>query len=197
MTYRLIVAACIALGGATPALAQHGAPASAGVPTAPKEATQFDFLVGQFSLTVQPAVSGLVAAIHGSPKLAGTWKGWRALDGWGVEDELRIVDESGNPRSYSHAVRFYDAAAQHWINTTIDVYRGVTGTSTATWKDGQLTVMLKGTDGDGKAYLGRTRFFEITPTAFKYQQDRSYDDGKTWKENLRFMAKRTAATAPR
>ena len=30
----------------------------------------------------------------------------------------------------------------------------------------------------------RTRFYDITPTSFRFQQDRSYDDGKTWTEGF-------------
>src|SRR5437764_1451564 len=80
------------------AAAQHGTPgASRPAAAPPTEASQFDFLLGQWELTVMPKVSSLAAAIHGAPRLLGTWKGWRAMDGYGIEDELRIVDGSGNP----------------------------------------------------------------------------------------------------
>src|SRR4051812_8219158 len=93
--------------------AQHGG-AAAPMRTAPTEAKQFAFLIGEFDLVVKPAASGLAQKIHGVPKMVGTWKGWRALDGFGVEDELRITDASGNPRVLAHAVRYYDATAHHW-----------------------------------------------------------------------------------
>ena len=83
--------------------AQHDAPAASARP--PREASQYDFFVGQWTLAVTPKVSGLVARIHGVPRLRGSWKGARALDGWGEEDELRITDESGNPIAYFHFVR--------------------------------------------------------------------------------------------
>ncbi|MEO8623405.1 MAG: hypothetical protein ABI625_20180, partial [bacterium] len=85
------------------ASAQHGG----GAPlqrTASPEAKQFAFLIGQFDLKVKPKAVGLGQKIHGVPKLVGTWKGWRAFDGFGIEDELRITDASGNPLSLSHAM---------------------------------------------------------------------------------------------
>src|SRR5436305_4499139 len=99
-----------------PAAAQHvtaGTTRPAAAP--PGEASQFDFLIGQWELTVMPKVSSLAAAIHGAPRLLGTWKGWRAMDGYGIEDELRIVDGSGNPSALMHSLRAYDDNAHQWI----------------------------------------------------------------------------------
>jgi hypothetical protein len=173
--------------------AQHpGGPRSA-----PAEAKQFDFLVGQWSLVVKPRATSLGQRIHGVPKLIGTWKAWRALDGWGITDELRITDASGNPRGLSSAIRMYDAAARRWTSSAADAYRGVFTTSAAEWRDGRMTVSSSGTDEAGKAYLSRSRFGSITPTAFIYEQERSADGGKTWDRTLTIEAKRVAAAAPR
>jgi hypothetical protein len=55
-----------------------------------------------------------------------------------------------------------------------------------------------GTDAEGKAYMARTRVYDITPNSFKWQQDRSTDGGRTWTEGtLRIEAKRVSATANR
>jgi hypothetical protein len=197
--------ACLALAAtalvvhATPARAQHSsgtAPARAVRP--PREATQYDFLVGQWELTVTPKVSGLAARIHGVPRLRGSWKAWRALDGWGVEDELRIVDESGNPQSLAKAVRVYDPTARKWNAAIVDAYRQRVTQSTAEWTAGAMVSTTDGVDGDGKAYRARTRIARVTPTSFRYEQDRSYDGGRTWDEaRLVIEAKRVAAAAPR
>jgi hypothetical protein len=180
------------------ALAQHGPAAAPPAQTPPREATQFDFMVGQWELVVKPLATSLAARIHGAPRLSGTWKAWRALDGWGIEDELRITDASGNPRAFSHAVRVYDATARRWNVSLLDVYRGAFTTSTADWRDGAMLTASQSTDADGKRYLVRTRYYDVTPTGFRYQQDRSADDGRTWTEGvLRIEARRVAATAPR
>lgn len=179
--------------------AQHGTASSGPVTTAPREATQFDFLLGQWELTVRvPGPGGLAARLHGTPRLTGTWKAWRGFDGWGVEDELRIVDGSGNPVGLSHAVRVFDAAGRRWSLSTLDVYRTRFTSGTAEWKDGEMRVTSRGTDLEGRAYVSRSRFYEITATGFRFQQDRSLDDGRTWTEGtLRIEAKRVAAAAPR
>jgi hypothetical protein len=178
--------------------AQHAGGGAPRAVTAPREATQFDFLIGQWELTVRPKATSLATKIHGVPKLLGTWKAWRAFDGWGIEDELRIMDASGNSMSLAHAMRFYDATARQWLTTLLDVYRGKFSTSTATWNGTEMTVTSRGTDQEGKPVVVRTRFFDITASAFRYQQDRSLDDGKSWDERtLTIDAKRVAAAAPR
>jgi hypothetical protein len=182
---------------ATPAAGQPGGGAAPARP-APAEATQFDFLVGQWELVVRPKQTSLAARLHGSPKLIGNWKAWRALDGWGIEDELRIVDGSGNPMSLAHSVRAFDPTAKRWTQSTLDVFRSRFSVASAEWRNGQLEIAGRGTDPEGRPYLTRTRFFEITANGFRWQQDRSVDDGKTWDEGvLRIEAKRVAAAAPR
>ncbi len=179
------------------ARAQHGGEAPS-ARTAPAEANQFAFLVGQWEFTARPNASTLAMKIHGVPKLAGTWKAWRAFDGYGIEDELRITDASGNPRALAHAMRYYDATAKRWTTTTLDVYRGVFTASTANWRDGKMTMTSRGVDGEGKAYVARSIYSDITAASFRFRQDRSMDDGQTWTEGvLTIDARRVAATASR
>jgi hypothetical protein len=61
-----------------------------------------------------------------------------------------------------------------------------------------MRIDASGTDADGRAFVSRSRFHDIGPSGFRFQQDRSYDDGRTWTEgHLRIVAKRVAAIAPR
>ena len=189
------------LGVALPAAlsAQHAATGAARPALTPaKEASQFDFLIGQWELVVTPKVNSLAAKIHGAPIFLGTWKAWRAIDGFGVEDELRIMDKSGNPNALGQTLRVYSANDHQWIITAVDAYRGRASSAKGDWQNGAMVVVGQGTDEEGKPYQTRTRYFDITPAAFKYQQDRSSDGGKTWDEaTLKIAAKRVAATAPR
>ena len=192
----LLAAAAFAAPLAGPLGAQHGPGPQ--VRSAPREAAQYNFLLGEWELTVKVPPASLAARIHGMPKLVGTWKAWRALDGFGITDELRITDEAGNPVSLAHNVRFYDASARRWTISTLDPYRGQLSTATAQWRDGKMHLSSRGKDVQGRAYVNRTRIEAITPTSFRLQQDRSYDGGKSWDEGaLRIEARRVAAAARR
>lgn len=177
--------------------AQHAGGAAPRVTTAaPAEVAQLAFLVGEWEVTVMPKAASLATKIHGVPKLSGTWKVWRAFDGFGVEDELRIIDASGNPSALSNSMRIYDPAQGRWTQTTLDVYRGRFTTATGTWANGEFTLRSVGRDAEGTPYVQRTRFHDITPTSFRYQADRSTDGERTWETAvLRIDAKRVVATA--
>lgn len=196
MVFRRLLIVVAALVLPATVRAQHGGGAPA-VRTPPREAAQFNFLVGQWELVVKPAAVSLAQKIHGTPKLVGTWKAWRAIDGWGIEDELRITDNSGNPMSLNHATRFYDAASHKWKSSSLDVYRGVFTSGLAELRGSDIVTSSQGVDGEGKPYLSRGRYSDISSTAFRFVTERSTDNGKSWKENLTIEAKRVSATAAR
>ncbi|HZP66202.1 MAG TPA: hypothetical protein VFB32_07825 [Rudaea sp.] len=156
----------------------------------------FDFLLGQWQIELQPKVSGLAAMIHGTPKLTGTLKAWRVFDGAGVEDELRIVDASGNPVALSRALLVKARDDGHWVVSTVDAYRATASEALGRKQDAELRLDGRGKGPDGRELLTRTRYFEIGADGFRMQQDRSYDNGQTWDEAVvAYTAKRTAAAA--
>lgn len=190
----------LATAGRLLAAQQHGSGGGSARPAsaAPAEAEQFAFMVGSWEVTVMPKVNSLAARIHGQPKLLGTWKAWRAFDGFGIEDELRIIDGSGNPASLTHTMRLFDAAQGKWTQTTLDVYRGRFTAASGTFRDGEIVLRSASRDNEGKPVIQRVRFYDITATGFKSQTDRSYDGERTWDEAvIRIEATRVAATAPR
>jgi len=177
-----------------PASAQHGGAAANLTVNAPREVSQLDFLVGDWDLDVKVPATTFAAKIHGMPKLVGTWRVRKALDGWGLEDDLKITDVAGNPKSMVHAVRYFDRNTRRWAISGLDVYRGKFSTSTAEWRGGEMHVSGSGKDSDGKTYLIRTRVYDISQKAFKFKQDRSEDQGKTWKEAISMEARRASRT---
>jgi hypothetical protein len=179
------------------AIAQHaGAAAAMPASSAPGEAGQFDFLLGQWELDVHPKVSGLVAMIHGTPRLVGTWKAQRSSDGLGIEDELSIMDASGNPISLSRALRTYVKSEQRWKVSGTDVTHATTSEASGQWLAGEMRLDGRSTDADGKLVLTRTRYTNITLDGFRMLQDRSIDNGESWNEAvLTIDARRVAATA--
>ena len=184
----LLVSTCVS----QPVNAQHGGgPANLAV-NAPKEVSQLDFLVGDWDLDVKVPATTFAAKIHGMPKLVGTWRVRKALDGWGIEDDMKITDVAGNPKSLVHAVRYFDRNTRRWAISGLDVYRGKFSTSTAEWRSGEMHVSGSGKDADGKTYMIRTRLYDISPTAFKFRQERSADQGRTWKEAISIEARRAS-----
>ena len=176
----------------------HFVHAQPGGVTAPREAAQFDFLIGQWEIEIAPKVNGLAAMVHGTPKLQGSWKAWRAFDGFGIEDELRVIDGSGNPATLAQAQRIFDAKSKRWLMSSLDVYRVRFSSATAQWQDGEMRANGSGITPDGKPLLTRSRFYEITPERFRMTQDRSIDEGKSWEDGvLTVTAKRVAAKAAR
>jgi len=176
------------------AMAQSAAPAPATAASlASSETRQFDFLLGQWELVVHPKVSGLAALIHGAPKLIGTWKAWRT--GADIEDEILIVDGSGNPLSSNHSLRTWDAAQNRWRISGRDSSKGRTSEASGQWQGGEMHLDGQFTDAEGKT-LTRTRYYDIGSDSFQMSQDRSSDNGQTWEEGtLVIDAKRVAATA--
>jgi len=159
---------------------------------------QFDFLLGQWEVEVRPKVSGIAAAIHGAPKLSGAWKAWRVLDGLAIEDELRIVDASGNPISLTHGMRIYSKAERRWRTASLDAYRARFHESLGEAAGADIVLTSRGVDPEGRPETTRARYSDIGPNGFRMQQDRSFDEGKTWDEAvLTIVAKRTGAAPPR
>ena len=168
-------------------------------PTAPpREAAQFDFLIGQWEIELTPKVNSLAAMIHGKPRLLGSWKAWRAFEGFGIEDELRVTDGSGNPASLALAQRIFDTKNRRWLISSLDVYRQRFSSATAQWQDGEMRASGQGHSSEGRPFISRSRFHEITPERFRMSQDRSFDEGRSWEEGvLTISARRVAAKAVR
>jgi len=168
--------------------------AQAAAPDAAAPRRGFDFLIGEWSLHVHVKVSSLAALIHGTPTLVGTWKAEAGADG--VDDDLRIMDASGNPVSGSKSHRVFDATGTLWKITSTDTYHGRTSEASGHVQDGEVRIEGRSVDAAGNVVRTRTRYFAITQTSFRMQQDRSTDDGQTWDEAvLTIDAQRAAAKA--
>ncbi|MBX7117823.1 MAG: hypothetical protein K1X31_02365 [Gemmatimonadaceae bacterium] len=190
---------------AVPARAQHAAPSAAAPSVAAPSAAATDagveqlaFLVGEWELVVKPKVTSLAARIHGAPRLLGTWRAWRAFDGRGIEDELRITDASGNPNALVHSLRLFDPATGRWHQTAVDAFRTRITPSTGQWRDGAYHTRSAARESDGTLVIQRGRFHDISADAFTLTIDRSRDGERTWETAaLVIEAHRTAARAAR
>ena len=154
-----------------------GPPAAA---AAAPEARQFDFLIGQWRVSGEVKTSGLLALVHGRPKLVGSWKAWPVANGQGIEDELTLTDASGNPASAVHFKRTFSREENRWNITGRDTHHGGLQPATASRQGDEMLVMGSGTSPAGKRYRSRTHYTAITPVSFRVVQDRSDNEGKTW-----------------
>jgi hypothetical protein len=107
------------------------------------------------------------------------------------------MDGSGGTRALTHTMRVYDPSAQRWTTSSLDVFRGKFNNATAEFRDGVFTISSRSTDLEGRPVMSRTRISDITATRFRFRQERSSDEGRTWTEALTITATRTAATAAR
>jgi hypothetical protein len=159
----------------------------------PPEARQFDFLIGEWTVAVEINATSLAARIHGAPKLSGTWRAQRAFDGAGIDDELRLVDGSGNPVSFARTQRIYSSVEKVWLVSVLDVYRTRFSIGRGEWRDERMQLMGSGINDARQPYLTRTIFDEIGADGFRMRQDRSFDGGDTWDEAvLTIIATRAA-----
>lgn len=185
-----LITLAVSLLAIMPASAQRSADPSVGQPPA-REVSQFDFFIGDWLLVGKPVATTWAGRIHGVPEVRGTWKAWREFDGRGVEDELRLTDRAGNPLVILHSMRAYDPEKGRWIISALNPYRPAFSSATAERRGEEMTVTGSGTDTDARAYLTRSRYFEIKPSSFRYNQERSYDGGRTWAESgVKIEAKR-------
>jgi len=190
-----VLAASMLFAFSTVAGAQPAVPAAAPV-VSPAESRQFDFMLGQWTIDVHPKVSGLVAMIHGTPKLIGTWRAKRSANGLGIEDESRIIDGSGNPVSVMRSQRTWVAADKRWKISGLDTLRKRNSSATGRWTGSEMQVIGSYVDEDGTPTRTRTRYCQITPNSFRMIQDRSTDNGKSWDEGmLTIDAKRSSSVA--
>jgi hypothetical protein len=190
-----ILAASLLFAFSTAEGAQPAVPAAA-LAVSPAEAHQFDFMLGQWTIEVHPKVSSLVAMIHGTPKLIGTWQAKRSANGVGIEDESRIVDGSGNPISLVRSQRTWVAADKRWKISGLDILRKRNTSAIAHWTGSEMQVTGSYVDDEGTPTQSRTRYCQITANRFRMVQDRSTDNGKTWDEGvLTIDARRSGSVA--
>ncbi len=143
----------------------------------PPEATQFDYLVGDWTFT------GVWKLPNGERQGVGTWKARKALDGFGVVDEWRVLDrQGGSTVIFGTTYRIYSPAKGHWDMRFLNVFNATWHEQFAEWRDGEMHLWWTGEDQRGKFQM-RVRYYDITENNFRWRADRSYDGGVTWIEN--------------
>ncbi|NAY93132.1 hypothetical protein GTQ34_14545 [Muricauda sp. JGD-17] len=148
-------------------------------PIAPEGLSQFQFLAGNFSVLGRSKTKG------GYLDYQGQWNGYYLLDGYIFTDEFSIKDKLGNVhflgityRSYdpiddTWTMKFYDGIKREWIDTFHGKRKG-----------GEMHLVAKNKDSEGRQFISRIKFYDMDENGFKWKSDRSYDNGRSWIEDF-------------
>jgi len=157
-------------------------------PEIPESADTYGWLVGSWELEVHNYGAAISA-----PPIKGEVHFARVLEGRAIQDvwimprrSERGVEIDKKINTYGTTLRVWDAALQAWRITWIN---GVTGTRDeliGRW-NGKDIVQV-GTNAKGTPI--RWMFTEITPNSFRWTGEILQPDGKTWKLEGEFLAKR-------
>ena len=151
-------------------------------PRAPMETAQFKPFLGTWTNEVRYLIDPEKQTY--GPPTKGTWTfdfGW---DGFTIRDEYRVDGQAG---SGGPAYRWFDPRTKQWVMT----YLPVNQPSEQIWvmngsfdTEGNLRAERDGVDFQGRPIKARIHFTQIKSDSFRWSTDWSYDEGKTWVENI-------------
>ena len=153
----------------------------------PKEASQFDFLLGEWDArTTRYRPDG--SAIGG---YAGNWRAHHLHDGRVILDEFTARLDDGSEISYMATLRTFSTGTQRWEMTFLIAHQPQLITAfSGIFKDGEMKLDGSGHTLAGQPVLARVRFFDITPTSFQWENRVSLDEGATWYRDSTISARR-------
>jgi len=161
----------------------------------PPEASQFDFLVGEWTVDVTSKAPGAPPQYHG------VWRAAKTLNGLGVVDEYGIVDDSDRVVYSGATLRVFDTQTGTWTMRYVDQLGGQTGR----WSElvgveqgREMHVEQRGQAPDGRTTILKIRYYNIQPQHFSWAADQSSDGGASWvRDYLRLEATRRSKPTPR
>lgn len=163
------------------------------IQAAPPEASQFDFLLGEWTVDVTSKSPGTPPTYHG------VWRASKTLNGLGVVDEYAVSDDAGRVVYGGTTLRVFDTNAGTWTMRYVDQLGGKTGrwSELLGVKEGpEMHVEQRGQSPDGRTTILKIRYYNIQPDHFSWAADQSSDGGATWvRDYLRLEATRRSKTA--
>ena len=142
-------------------------------PCSSHEARQFDFWLGEWSLSWPAQQTG------GAEGELGTGRNRisRLFDDCVIEENFTTDDGSFS----GHSVSVYDVAAGYWRQTWVDSSGGYL-LFTGTFHDGVMELSTEPRERDGDMTVQRMVFSEITPASLEWAWQGSRDGGSTWND---------------
>ena len=155
------------------------------LPAALKDSTGFDFLIGDWDVQgVSYAPDGVVAL-----RYAGRWQAEHRNAGSMVVDEFTSWLPDRTPLAHFITLRTYCDARARWEMTFL--MSGGSGQAFFGNAAGQeMHLHARGQDLEGNEGAVRIRFHGIHASGFSWEQQSSYDGGKTWRCAVQLTATR-------
>ncbi|RMF57091.1 MAG: DUF1579 domain-containing protein [Calditrichaeota bacterium] len=137
------------------------------------EGKQLDFWLGHWELSWPAEQFG------GTPGTLqhGTNTVTKILDNCIIYESFRFPDGNFNGHSFS----VYDARSHQWKQTWVD-NKGSYLLFTGEFKDGKMILSTAPYTRNGKTFISRMVFRNITSDSFDWDWQRSSDNGKTWQD---------------
>ncbi len=165
--------ACVVLISFNRPTAQDGFAASGRNLKAPKELEYLDRFVGAWDVRT----IGQDESVAPKARVDGAY----ILDGTMLQVDWRGLDPAGNVTSRGTSLRTWDPRAKLYsMKWAVSLSKNFTLIEAHVDDEGNMVSTGKG-EGLGGAFIERYRFFDFEDDAFKFEMDRSRDDGKTWK----------------
>ena len=157
-------------------------------PEIPESADAYGWLIGSWELDVfDYDAAGNVHRSKGEVHFGWVLEGRAVQDVWIMPPRAeRAADLDRRRNRYGTTLRVWDLSIQAWRVTWINPVNGRRDDLIGRWS-GRDIVQL-GTNADGKPI--RWIFSEITPDSFRWTGETLQCDGKTWKLEDEFRAKR-------
>lgn len=106
------------------------------------------------------------------------------LDGYALQDDFRVLDETGRVVFRGTSIRTYDSTNDRWLVRWLMVDDpGMTEIEGEFTEDGRFVGTGKGSDGVGD-FLERFTYTFPSEDRYVFVMSRSYDGGQTWLENF-------------
>jgi hypothetical protein len=157
----------------------------------PAEADQLDFLLGEWSArTTRYRADGSTIASY-----PGTWRARHLHDRRMLLDEFIARLDDGSEISYMATLRTWSPATARWEMTFLIAHQPqlITSFSGAFDEQGDLRLDGEGRTLDGRPVLARVRFFDVSPSGFRWENRISLDGGVTWYRYSEIVAERREA----
>jgi hypothetical protein len=157
-------------------------------PEIPESADAYGWLIGDWELDVRHYwVDVSARGIKGEVHFGWVLEGRAVQDVWIMPRRSERTPELGQTNnSYGTTLRVWDGTIQAWRITWINPVTGARAELIGRWSGKDIVQV--GTHADGTPI--RWIFSEITPDSFRWTGEALNPDGKTWKLQGEFRAKR-------